>query len=121
MDVEVGQEWSFKTDRFTENSVIIHHIQPFGEDLTSVHVTIKGAVRVSEDNSMNFGHFPFEIEAFKSSLKELLGHSNDGHDTFNEGYKYWKNNNGGVFTVSIDDAIQMIVETNLDPDRVIEE
>ncbi len=90
MDIEIGQEWSFKTDRFTENSVIIHQIRPFGEDLTSVYVTINSAVRMSEDNFMNFGHFPFEIASFKSSLNELLGHSSDGHDTFKEGYKYWK-------------------------------
>lgn len=120
-DIAVGQLWSFETDKFKENSVLIHHIEPFVDALTVVHITLSEDVQVCDNETMSFGHFPFESTAFKNSLHELLGTSNNGQEIFKEGYEYWKNQNGGIFTISIHDAIEMIVETNLNPDRVKKE
>ena len=121
MEIKIGQLWSFKTERFQDNAVVIHHIEPFADDLISIHVTIINDVKVSESQAIGFGHFPFEQNSFKDSLNELIGTSDEGHETFKEGYKYWKNANGGVFTVSINEAIEMSIETNMNPDRVEEE
>lgn len=116
MDIKIGQVWSFKTDTFHTNQVVIHRIAPFSDSLTSVHVTVKGAVPVSKDQTMALGHLPFEYEAFLGSLDEFLGESIEGQAAFEEGYEYWKSDGGGVFTVSIHDAIAMVVETNSNPD-----
>jgi len=120
MEIKAGQLWSFKTERFKDNAVVIHHIEPFADDLIAVHVTVKNDVMVSEGQTISFGHFPFEQNSFKDSLNELIGISNEGYEAFKEGYEYWKNANGGVFTVSINDAIEMSVETNMNPDRFVE-
>ena len=120
-DIEIGQVWSFKTDKFQENSVVIHQIEPYANGLTAVHITVHGDVQVSENETMSFGHFPFEATAFKNSLCELLGTSNEYQETFKQGYQYWQNENGGVFTVSIHDAIEMCIDTNLNPDRKVME
>jgi len=120
-DIAVGQVWSFETDKFHKNSVVIHQIEPFADDLTAVHITVNEDVQVSENETMSFGHFPFESNAFKQSLRELLGTSNKDQETFEEGYEYWKNENGGIFTVSIHDAVEMIIDINLNPDREIME
>ena len=121
LNISKGQIWSFQTDRYTENSIIIHLIELLENGLTAVHTTVHNDVKLSENDTMSLGHIPFEIGAFKNSLKDYLGKSEFGHETFVEGYNYWKEAKGGVFTISVDEAIGVIVETNMNPDREMSE
>ena len=121
MDISVGQIWSFKTDKFNANSVIIHYIETLPNGFTAVHVTIDKDVPINDAESMSLGHFPFEITALRNSLNEFLGITEEGRGIFEEGYKYWKEAQGGIFTLSVDEAIGVVIETNLNPDRALSE
>lgn len=116
MQIAPQQIWSFETDLYSDNAIIIHAIEPYGDNLTCVHITIMGNVKISENEVMKLGHMPFELETLKHSLKECLGTTSENQTSFQEGYNYWKDANGGIFTISIHDAIGVIVETAINPD-----
>jgi hypothetical protein len=87
--------------------VIIGRIEPW-RDRVAVHVSIidiplsqeTGALRISE-----IAHIPFEESALAASVDKLLATGAPPARDFDSGYKQWKEHNGGIFTVSIAEAM----------------
>jgi hypothetical protein len=103
----VGQEWSIKSSIPSTAKVIIGRIEPW-RDRVAVHVSIidiplsqeTGALRISE-----IAHIPFEESALAASVDKLLATGAPPARDFDSGYKQWKEHNGGIFTVSIAEAM----------------
>jgi hypothetical protein len=54
---------------------------------------------------------PFDNDALAASVDQLLENNVFAAAGFDEGYAQWKAANGGVFTVSVPQAIDFMFET----------
>jgi len=106
-DFAVGQEWLIKSIPPGTVKVIIGRIEPC-RDKVVVHVSIvdlpapqeAGALRVSQ-----IAHAPFEKSALAASLDKLIATGVPPAQNFESGYEQWKEHKGGIYTVSIAQAL----------------
>ena len=107
----LGQMWSIKSDVPTTARVVIGRIEPFGSQ-TVVHVSI---INVPIPNGVpgaggqtQVGHMPFEQTALANSVDQLLATNVAPVPGFQDGYAQWKSANGGIFTISVPKAIELV-------------
>lgn len=118
---KIGQIWQYKTRKGEEESrVIILKVDKFENEII-VHVSVLNAKiknsQIKGGISNEIGHLPFSRESIDKSLTKLESSNNELPD-FIDGYKQWKkafnSGKGGVFTVSVMEAIDY-VEQSLNP------
>jgi len=106
-DFAEGQEWSIKGVPQSTAKVIIGRIESW-KDKIAVHVSIVdipdsqevGRLHISE-----IAHVPFEKSALAASVEKLIATGVLPAGNFDAGYKQWKENKGGIYTVPIAQAI----------------
>ena len=106
-DFAVGQEWLIKSIPPGTAKVIIGRIEPWGGKV-AIHVSIvdlpvrqeAGAFRISQ-----IAHAPFEKSALAASVDKLIATGVPPAQNFDSGYEQWKEHNGGIYTVSIAQAL----------------
>jgi hypothetical protein len=99
-DLAVGQEWSVKG---ATAKVIIGRIEPWGGGEIAVSVSI---VDIPSDHGpITFGHSPFDKSALVGSLDHLLATGVAPDPNFEPGYQQWKSAKGGIFTISVAQAV----------------
>jgi hypothetical protein len=109
-----GQQWSIKSAAPTTAKVIIDRLESW-HSKTAVHISIidlpvpqglpgAGGTTVAT-------HMPFEQSALAASLDRLLATGVSPPSGFESGYKSWHDANGGIFTVSVEKAIEFTLET----------
>jgi hypothetical protein len=115
----VGQVWTLKDapdgSRFTVMQIDIIA----GE--TVVHGSPSGFPPVVLKDSVvlvNGGHMPFSEDAVRRSVNGLERSDASVTATFRSGYKEWKSANGGVFTITIPEAVAYVKDTFLAGQRV---
>jgi hypothetical protein len=98
-----GQVWTFKNARSDEARIAIYKIEPIGSR-EAVHVTIynlpKEGMFIGE-----ISHMPFERKALEASLDHLTDERAPPTDKVEEGYRTWQAANGGIFTITVSEAI----------------
>ncbi len=109
-DFAVGQVWSVKASPPTTAKVIIDRIEDFGGH-TAVHVSVidvpvPPGLAISRP-TMAIGHLPFDAAALAASLDQVVG-SQAPPDAFEGGYQQWKAAKGGVFTISVPAALEVV-------------
>jgi hypothetical protein len=120
-ELAVGQQWSYETrPQDAGSTVVIGKIDEVPEIGKIIHVHVLG-VNIPNSKapggvSHTIGHMPFTEEAFRASIKSLLGTAPaDGR--FDAGYDAWKKAKGGVFTVPVSQAVDAMDKTiNPPPD-----
>ncbi|MBS9773850.1 MAG: hypothetical protein KGV59_01660 [Tenacibaculum sp.] len=105
--LKVGQIWKYNTN--DNSTVIILKIESRrGVDI--VHIAVNG---LNSKEFKNIGHLPFDKNTLIESLTEMISEDNILPD-FEEGYNQWneafENETGGIFTISIKDAVKFIVD-----------
>jgi hypothetical protein len=108
------QVWSVKSDPPTPTKVIIGRVEPWHDKIV-VHVSLVD-IPVPEDMQlpielMSLGHAPFDAEALAGSVDQLLADDATIDPSFDEGYEMWKEANGGVYTLSITQAVDALFQT----------
>lgn len=125
---KVGQIWNYKTRKGEENSIIeILKVEKYEKDVIIIHVYIKGLKIQNPNNpsgiSDDIRHLPFSKNAVEKSVTALVSENNELPD-FMEGYKNWKNafdnNTGGIFSISVKEAVQYVEETMSNTKRINE-
>jgi hypothetical protein len=105
-----GQIWSIRSDAPTPVRVIIGRIERFG-DATAIHVSIidvpipPGAPNAG--GITRIAHMPFDEAALAASVDELVGTGAAPLPNFADGYRQWRDNRGGIFTIAVDEAIAL--------------
>jgi hypothetical protein len=101
-----GQEWSIKSARQSSIKVIIGRVERW-RDKVAVHISIvdippsdSGAIRVSK-----IAHIPFEESTLMASVDKLIATGVSPLPEFESGYKQWKDNKGGIFTMPVSQVI----------------
>jgi hypothetical protein len=109
-----GQMWSIKSDVPTTARVVIGRIEPFGNQ-TVVHVSIINVPIASgmpgAGGQTQITHMPFEQTTLANSVDQLLATNVAPVPGFEDGYAQWKSANGGIFTISVPKAIELIFDT----------
>ncbi len=97
-----GQVWNYKTRPGEENSKLtILRVEPYHQLGDAIHISVSNVLTDS------IGHMPFSAEAMKGSVTTLVSEGN-GVSIENEGYDEWKKQEGGIFTISVAEAIDAI-------------
>jgi hypothetical protein len=113
-DFAPGQEWSIKSASPTTAKVIIGRVEPW-RDKVSVNVSIvdipipKGAAGAGGVTQID--HIPFEKSALVASVDRLLTTGVSPSPGFKSGYKQWQDAKGGIFTISVEKAIEIMFQT----------
>jgi hypothetical protein len=109
-----GQEWSIKSASPTTAKVIIGRVERW-EGKVSVSVSI---VNIPIPQGMPGGggvteiaDAPFEETALSASVDRLLATGVSPSSNFATGYDQWKNANGGIYTVTVEKAIEIMFQT----------
>jgi hypothetical protein len=109
-DLAAGQEWSIKSASPTTAKVIIDRLEPWLEKVV-VHVSVvdvpipQGMVGAGGTTAIT--HMPFEQSALATSLERLVATGVSPPSSFEDGYKHWQDAKGGIFTLSVEKAIEV--------------
>ena len=76
------------------------HIEKYG-NCESFHI------RINEPRVIE--HMPMSLESLNSSARYLISENNPIPD-FKDGYTIWKNDNGGLFIITIDELVDIYIE-----------
>lgn len=110
----VGQEWSIKSASPTTAKAVIDRLEPWHEKVV-VHVSIVDLPipqgLPGAGGTTVIGHMPFERSAFAASVDRLLAINVPPPSSFEGGYKHWQDANGGIFSVSVEKAIEFALQT----------
>jgi hypothetical protein len=100
-----GQVWTFHLDASEPAATLtvlkVETLEKLGE---VVHISVS-AVRVPSGVT-RIGHLPISIAALEKSVVALVGTDNAPADL--AGYEQWKRAKGGVFTVSVSEAMSFV-------------
>ena len=107
--LKVGQEWQFEgRPADPDPTLVIVLIEQLPEMGEVVHVSVRG-VRIRNPRSASgfsdkLPHMPFSRAAIEGSVTKLV-HDSVALPAYEEGYNQWKNAHGGVFTISVREAL----------------
>jgi hypothetical protein len=102
-----GQEWSIRLCGQPTAKAIVGRVEPW-KHKTVVHVSIVELSDLQNQSDMHItmiAHMPFDAQAFALSVNRLLAVNVAPIQEFSSGYAKWKEVHGGVFTVSISEAL----------------
>jgi hypothetical protein len=106
-DFAVGQEWSLKSSTLSTAKIVIGRIEPWKNKI-AIHVSIIDIAMSSSEAGLRLttiAHIPFEKSALAASVDKLLLTGVVPPPKFETGYRQWKEQNGGIFTISVAQAI----------------
>ena len=103
-----GQRWSYKTRERHEGSTLRVLVVDSVEDRPVVHVAIEGLQLKAPEGTVlhEVGHLPMAEEALRASVRRLL--ASDVEVRSLEGYEQWKEAQGGVFTLTVAETVDML-------------
>lgn len=110
----VGQQWSIRSSPQSTAKIVIGRIEPWRDKIV-VHVAIvdipllpsaDAATKLTE-----IAHVPFEQSALAGSVGDLIAIAVTPPPDFEAGYRQWKEQQGGVFTVSVSQVIAVAQKT----------
>ncbi|MEI9997498.1 MAG: hypothetical protein WDM91_23085 [Rhizomicrobium sp.] len=113
-DFAPGQEWSIKSASPTTAKVIIGRVEPW-RDRVSVNVSIVD-IPIPQGNPgaggvTQIAHIPFDKTALAASVDRLIATGVSPAPSFESGYKQWQDAKGGIFTISVEKAIELMFQT----------
>jgi hypothetical protein len=104
-----GQIWSIKAVPPTSAKVVIGRVESFNGSIV-VHVSIVDVPVPSglpnAGGTMTIGHMPFDQAALAASVDQLVGVKAATAPDFEGGYQNWQAAKGGIFTVSVPQALE---------------
>ena len=110
--LKVGQEWQFEgRPDDPQPTLVIDRIETIPEVGEVVHVSVRG-VRIRNPRapggiSHEMPHMPISRSALEKSITRVL-HDSVPLPAFEEGYAQWKRAQGGVFTITVREALDFL-------------
>ncbi|MCK4635307.1 MAG: hypothetical protein KAT32_00430 [Candidatus Moranbacteria bacterium] len=108
---ETGQVWTYKTrENESDSKIYIVKIEEFGKDEFIYHIYVDNLkienAQLGKQQTF-LGHSPVSKVSLDLSVLEMVEKTKSLPD-INEGYNSWKDNNGGVFDISIKEIIEFV-------------
>lgn len=111
--VQVGQVWTIRDAHRSEVRLVVGRIEPWKNGSIAIHVSLSGLGDIVMKNGETFtgtiSHMPFERSVLISSLDQMTGADAQIDPGFQEGYGEWQSNDGGIFTISVAEAISLML------------
>jgi hypothetical protein len=102
----VGQIWRL-AGKHEDARVVVLRVERAPNEAVIVHVAVE-----RDDPTMRIAHMPFDRDAVDRSVTELIGKIEPRYE---DGYELWRDafdrGKGGVFTISIEEAIDLMAQT----------
>jgi len=117
-----GQEWSYESRaQDVLSTVIVGQIEDHPDLGIVVHCIVRNVHLAGDDlaaeASLNqLSHIPITETAFRDSINKVVAEGIDWSE-MKEGVRVWREADGGVFSVSLKEIVQIVDETIIDPDR----
>jgi hypothetical protein len=112
MNFAPGQKWTIRA--LPTANVIIDRIEPWQKGMV-VHVSIVNVPipqgQPGAGGTTLIGHMPFEESALAASVDRLISTGASPPPSFESGYKQWQEAKGGIFTISVEEAIKIVFQT----------
>jgi len=114
-DFKVGQQWSYHTrPQDPQSTLIIGRIEELPAFGTVVHISVINVnVHGGPDSSAVthvVHHMPVTPEALRQSVISHLGAAPVA-EHFEDGYRAWQQAKGGVFTITVSEAVDYIEQS----------
>jgi hypothetical protein len=108
-----GQMWSIKSASPTTTKVIIGRLEDWNGK-SAVHVALVDvpvpAGVPGAGGVIGVGHMPFEQSTLAASLNEMISTGASPGPNFENGYAQWQAARGGIYTISVADAVSTLFE-----------
>jgi len=105
-----GQKWSYRTRPCDVGStLIIGAVQSRILRSPVIHISVADVHSDASLNPTQIGHMPFTSSAMDRSVLEMLDASVEIESSFREGYSKWSENKGGVFDLSVAEAVGSVL------------
>jgi hypothetical protein len=105
-DFAPGQEWSIRSTAPTTAKVIIGRVESWSGDRIAVSISVID-VPTPQGGVTVISHMPFDKAALAGSVDKLLATGVSPDPGFEGGYKQWRDAKGGIFTISVEKAIEL--------------
>jgi hypothetical protein len=106
-----GQEWSYQArTQDTASTVVIGAVEDHPDSGVVIHISIQN-VHIGESVT-KIGHIPISSEALRSSVTQLRSETGDT-EGIADGIAAWREASGGVFTISVAEAVEYIEQISL--------
>ncbi len=106
-----GQVWNLRDQRYPAAQVVIGRLEKLG-DVSVVHVSVLQVLAGGQESGqvLTFGHMPFTEEAVRRSIGSQIRDGLGAHPGFDAGYAEWRSARGGVFTITIPEALAVAMQ-----------
>ena len=110
-----GQRWYYRTrEEDVGSTVVIGEVEEHTDQSTVVHVLVDGLNAMNPGGPTTIGHMPFTEPALDDSVLKVAETSVEIPNSFQEGVATWRSSGGGVFEVSVADAVAAVISTSMD-------
>jgi hypothetical protein len=103
-----GERWSYKTRTGEENStLVIGGVEAAPKQGAVVHICVEGLKLSGPEGTTldHIGHMPMSQDAVDKSVTHLVGQNALPTADYSAGYDYWKTSSGGVFAMTVQQAV----------------
>ena len=105
-----GQMWSVQSDVGSTIKIIVGRVEPFGLR-TAIHVSVIDIPDQGAGGPNGIAHMPFDETALSASVAKLMDTDAVPSINFERGYQNWQRDEGGVFSISVVEAVGLILQT----------
>ena len=106
----VGQRYACKSkDPARQIEIVVGRVDEWPRGVKVVSVSLKNAAANTEISDI--AHMPFDATALSAACPKLLGSDAPLSPNFEEGYRTWRGDNGGYYTISADEALDVAIST----------
>jgi len=121
VDLRSGQEWSYETRaQDVRSTVVVGQIEDHPELGTIVHAVVRNVAFGHESWGVGsletLSHVPVSELSFRESLVALISEGGDVSEV-REGIDVWRDADGGVFSLSLKEIVQIVEDSRTEPDR----
>ena len=113
VDFESGQTWTLKPPSTPGARIRIGRIE---DDRATLHISLWGVPAPNEIThivgpTLVAGHLPIAAEALRASVDRLVDDDAPADLNFEQGYRAWREANGGVFTITVPEIVDVLVQS----------
>ena len=109
-----GQMWSIKSELPNTTKIIVGRVEAWNRTI-AVHVSMVDvpipAGVPDAGQTMRIEHAPFEQSALTASVDHLIGTGVPPNSGFESCYDEWRTAQGGIYTISVQEALAAMFET----------
>jgi hypothetical protein len=111
-----GQRWTYRSrEQDAGSTLVIGSVQKRLLKSTIVHVMVDGVVCATSADPIVISHMPFSKQAIDASVIELVETGVEAGPQFEEGIATWREHNGGVFDLTVAEAVDAVVSVGPAP------